>query len=78
MSLIKSNDVDRIPHQFVEDGPARFSKGIRPEIQQEVEDEFSERLDQASWFARPWIRWEIQREVQRRMSEQTPSEQTLW
>lgn len=65
-------------HQFVADGEARFVAGVQPEIQLAVEKQFSGRLANAGWLARLFIRREMRREIQRRVSEQIPSEYTVW
>ncbi|MBN1908215.1 MAG: hypothetical protein JW818_00615 [Pirellulales bacterium] len=43
-----------------------------PEIREQVELEYADRLDQASWLGRLRLRREIDREIARRTREQAP------
>ena len=79
-----SNDLPSC--QFVEDGAARLAEAIRnailPDIQKALEAEYADRLAAAGPIGRVWIRWELNREIERRVEEevakQMPSDDTLY
>lgn len=52
---------------FVEDGLARWWKGVETPIREEVTAEFAERLRQAALLGRFRLRLRIEREVNRRL-----------
>jgi len=52
---------------FVADGEDRLIAVLFPQVRKEVEAEFSERLADASWFERWFLRLAISREINRRI-----------
>lgn len=65
---------------FVYDGPRRLEAALKDDIRAVVLAEFEARLASASWLKRFFLKWEIEREIERRWAELnavSPSEQAL-
>jgi hypothetical protein len=70
-------------NNFVPDGPLRFYASEefqkrRLELKQAVALRYAERLADARFFRRLFIRWQMHREFQRELEKITPSAQSLW
>ena len=59
--------------RFIIDGCDRARVALKPIILSEVEQEFADQLETASFWQRLRIKREIAREVERRLAEQAPS-----
>ena len=61
-------------HHFVQYGYELARAAIEPEIREAVAAEFAEPLDVASVLDRWRLRWEMAREVKRRLSQMAPAD----
>jgi hypothetical protein len=57
---------------FVDDGYSRACQAVSEQVSAEVEQEFAERLQQASFIKRCRIRREIAQEIERRIHASAP------
>ena len=62
------------PNQFVNDGYGRLCNEHEPAIRAEVELEFADQMENASWFQRRRIRKIMKREIQSRLDAVIPPE----
>ena len=53
--------------RFVEDGPERAYEALRVQLTAQLTDEYRPRLAAASWFGRLRLRFELRRELARRL-----------
>lgn len=61
-----------VHNRFVADGYSRAYAAIEPGVRAEVQAEYADRLQNASFFGRIWIRWEMNREIRRRVDQSAP------
>lgn len=61
-----------VDNRIVANGYARAYAAIEPGVRAEVQAEYAERLQNASFFSRVWIRWEMKREIRRRIDRSAP------
>lgn len=59
-------------HEFVADGGERLRATMYDAVRIEVEREFGEPLKAAGWFRRVFLRIEMRREINRRLSRIAP------
>lgn len=59
-------------HRFIVDGRDRAGKALEPSIRAQVEGEFAELIQNATFLRRIVLRRQITAEVKRRLDEQAP------
>ncbi len=64
--------------EFVSNGKDKLKSGLRKLVREEVELEFSERLENGGFFVRLFIRWKIRRETAMRSKKRFPSEESFY
>ena len=63
---------DRLAQNIVADGHVRARVGAEPEVRAAVSAAYAERLKASSLLGRIRLRREIEREIRRRLDEQSP------
>ncbi len=62
------------PNRIVADGQARVRKDCRPEVEAAVRARYADELERTRGLRRLLLRWNIRREIERRLDEIAPQE----
>jgi hypothetical protein len=60
------------PSDFIVDGYDQARSRIEPEIVAAVHAEYAEQLHKATLFGRLWLKWQMRREIERRIADKAP------